>query len=65
MLSVRLLVAIDFGGKALPDHLITVIDEVGKISQPSTQIDLSVNESLTNDVNPIKSTYSLNSNNHP
>ncbi len=49
----------------MPDHLITAIDEVGKISQPSTQIDLSVNESLTNDVNPIKSTYSLNSNNHP
>lgn len=32
MLSVKLLVAIDFGGKTLPEHLMNLIDEVGKIS---------------------------------
>ena len=61
MLSVKLLVAIDFGGKILPEHFLNLIDEVGKFSQPSTHIDLSVNESLGHDINPIKSTYSLNS----
>jgi hypothetical protein len=32
MLSVKLLVAIDFGGKILQDHFLNLIDEVGKIS---------------------------------
>ncbi len=32
MLSVKLLVAIDFGGKILPEHFLNLIDEVGKIS---------------------------------
>ena len=32
MLSVKLLVAIDFGGKILPEHFLNFIDEVGKIS---------------------------------
>jgi hypothetical protein len=32
MLSVKLLIAIDFGGKILPEHFLNLIDEVGKIS---------------------------------
>jgi hypothetical protein len=57
MLSIKLIVAFDFGGRTLPDSLVSAMDEIGKVNNSHMAMDISMNESIANDIS--KSTPSI------